>query len=256
MKSIKPILTFAIVALCCFYHFSCTKDDNSARAVENLTTENRNSTPTVDYVNEICEGEESNFIFNFSGTRNVFIDLNTDGVWVNIHTAIAVTTGYSWSKQFGEGSYTLRFRTTGGFSPPFTSVGELNVKLCCNLQGNSFYGLTFENYCDTLKAATYIFSSEKGEHYFKIQGGLTNFVLGEPTVFCNPSNLICKIVKPGKSSNRIITVEGALETCTFATINIFWKSSNQGSNITGNWTVKDSNGNDLAPEIAPLLCNY
>jgi hypothetical protein len=37
-------------------------------------------------------------------------------------------------------------------------------------------------------------------------------------------------------------------------IRITWNSTNSGGIITGSWSVKDANGNDIAPEVAGLSC--
>ena len=60
---------------------------------------------------------------------------------------------------------------------------------------------------------------------------------------------------PGGSTNRVIKVEGNVGECETITIRITWNSTNSGGIITGSWSVKDSNGVEVAPAVAGLTCN-
>jgi hypothetical protein len=148
----------------------------------------------------------------------------------------------------------------GGVSVLFNSSYSL-IGLCpaCTLDGNSFTGAAVE--CGAAREANYTFSSEDGVGYFKMQGGLTNFTVADAvvTIFDGTDDVTIDytIVQntPGFSSNRVISVEGALGTCSSIRVNITWGSTNSDGIITGEWTVVDANGDELAPAVADLSCN-
>jgi len=110
--------------------------------------------------------------------------------------------------------------------------------------------------CGNQREAVYTFTSEEAVSYFKIQGGLTNFTGADAVVtVTGGSNITQWQGTPGGSSNRIIKVEGNIGECETITIHITWNSTNSGGVITGSWSVKDSNGIELAPAVAGLTCN-
>jgi hypothetical protein len=126
----------------------------------------------------------------------------------------------------------------------------------CEYDGNSFSGAAGAGSCDDTRSATYTFSSEDGEDYIKIQGGLNNFTSENATVTVTGGTLINQDQwTPGMSSNRIILVEASLDECEALTVHIEWNSSNGDSEITGTWSAKDENGVDLAPAVTDLSCN-
>ena len=127
-------------------------------------------------------------------------------------------------------------------------------------------------YCGTSREAVFTFKSKDAHDYIKIQGGLTDFTDPDATVYINgtvvdfnttsadgwaqgtANGYIVGQRTPGGSSNRNIRVEGGSAECDELVIHIVWASSNAGGVITGSWSVKDSNGTELAPAVAGLTC--
>ena len=138
----------------------------------------------------------------------------------------------------------------------------MNLSCSYNLYGicanrgceTSFTGVTSD--CDNqLREAVYTFTSAEDLSYFKIQGGLTNFTGGSAEVTVDGGITIDDQWTPGGSTNRVIKVEGSVTACETITIRIKWSSTNSGGIITGNWSVKDQNGVEIAPAVAGLTCN-
>jgi hypothetical protein len=150
---------------------------------------------------------------------------------------------------------------------PFTIYQEgqnspMNLSCSYNLYGvcanrgceTSFTGETID--CDNqLREAVYTFTSAEDLSYFKIQGGLTNFTGGSAEVTVDGGITTDDQWTPGGSTNRVIKVEGSVTACETITIRIKWSSTNSGGIITGNWSVKDQNGVEIAPAVAGLTCN-
>lgn len=109
--------------------------------------------------------------------------------------------------------------------------------------------------CGTQREAVYTFTSEEALDYIKIQGGLTNFTGADAVVTVTGGNLTVSQWTPGGSSNRVIRLEGSVDECEEVTIRITWNSTNSGGIITGDWSVKDADGNEIAPYVAGLECN-
>jgi len=124
----------------------------------------------------------------------------------------------------------------------------------CTACETSFEGEAIS--CGTAREAVYTFKSDEDISYFKIQGGLTNFTSSDALVTVTGGNNITTVQStPGGSSNRIIKVEGGISKCSEVTIKITWNSTNSGGVITGNWSVKGSNGVEIASSVAGLECN-
>jgi hypothetical protein len=110
--------------------------------------------------------------------------------------------------------------------------------------------------CGTQREAVYTFTSKDELSYFKMQGGLTNFTGADAIVEVTGGNGInTSQWTVGGSTNRVIKVEGGIGECETITIRITWTSANSGGIITGDWSVKDANGVDIAPSVAGLTCN-
>lgn len=145
----------------------------------------------------------------------------------------------------------------------------------CDIEGNEFSGEAIS--CDDTREAVYKFGSEDGVEYFKIQGGLTNFTGENASVYINGTIVNFNSISDdgwntgvvgdftigqrtpgasptGGSSNRNIRIEGGLESCNELEVKILWNSSNSGGTITGDWSVKDGGGIELAPTILGLTC--
>ncbi|MES1216644.1 MAG: hypothetical protein ABUT20_14105 [Bacteroidota bacterium] len=170
---------------------------------------------------------------------------------------------------------TLAIRQEGQNSPVDLS-GTYNLYEVCpaaKVCETSFTGEAIS--CGTSREVVYKFSSKDGVSYFKMQGGLTNFTGTNATVYINgkvvdfnsevtegASTWITGTVdsytigqrSPGGSSNRNIRVIGGLSGCSEVIVRIVWNSTNSGGIITGDWSVKDAHGADLATAIAGLQC--
>ena len=143
-----------------------------------------------------------------------------------------------------------------GQNSPMNLSCSYNLYGVCANRGceTSFTGETID--CDNqLREAVYTFTSAEDLSYFKIQGGLTNFTGGSAEVTVDGGITIDDQWTPGGSTNRVIKVEGSVTACETITIRVKWSSTNSGGIITGNWSVKDQNGVEIAPAVAGLTCN-
>ena len=109
--------------------------------------------------------------------------------------------------------------------------------------------------CGNQREAIYTFTSANDQDYIKIQGGLTNFTGANAEVIVSDPALQVSQWTPGGSTNRVIKVEGSVDACQTITITIRWNSTNSGGIITGDWSVKDGDGIELATPVAGLTCN-
>ena len=191
----------------------------------------------------------------------------------------------SWSGSFGEaGTYVFRTKHNGN-DGNCDGQGGQNTAGECSFSGNRFCCFVIEAveacqtsftgeafFCGLEREAAFTFTSKDAHDYIKIQGGLTNFTGEDATVYINGT--VVEFSTPsadgwvegtvngytvgqrtqGGSSNRNIRVEGGVTECDELVIRIVWASSNAGGVITGSWSVKDSNGVELAPPVAGLTC--
>lgn len=127
------------------------------------------------------------------------------------------------------------------------------IGLCPEGCETSFTGEAIS--CGSAREAIYTFTADTDQEYIKIQGGLTNFTGEDAIISVSGGNLSYSQSTPGGSSNRVIKVEGSVSECETIIVHITWNSTNNGGIITGNWSVKDSNGVELAPSIAGLECD-
>lgn len=184
------------------------------------------------------------------------------------------TAGYLFRVQYNTGNASGNGCTGGQppYSAGFSTELCVGVEQCegCQYEGNEFNGTAVS--CSESREAVYTFGSEDGVGYFKMQGGLTNFTGANATVYINGTEVNFNSTSgdgwltgtvdgytigqrtPGGSSNRNIRVEGSLGTCTGVIVRIVWTSTNSGGIITGDWSVKDAGGVDLAPSIDGLTC--
>jgi hypothetical protein len=158
----------------------------------------------------------------------------------------------------------------GGVSTTISTTYDL-IPPCCTYTGEVFTGQAV-SCAQTGREAIYTFGSQNGLGYFKIQGGLTNFTGDDANVFINGIQVDFDAVStdgwaqgvvggytvgqrdPGNSSNRNIRIEGSLGVCADVVVKIVWNSTNTGGYITGDWTVKDVAGVELAPGVPDLYC--
>jgi len=140
-----------------------------------------------------------------------------------------------------------------GQGPPVTFNVSYNlIGICDDGCETEFSGEALS--CGNQREATYTFRADELKDYIKIQGGLTNFTGADAVVEVSGGNLTVSQWTPGGSTNRVIKVEGSVDECEEITIHITWNSTNSGGIITGNWSVKDSDGVDIAPELEGLFC--
>jgi hypothetical protein len=177
------------------------------------------------------------------------------------------TSDLSWNGSLAEvGTYIYRTKHNAS-DANCDGLGGSNQSGNCSFSGNQVYCFMIEAIdpcqteftgeaisCGTSRQAVYTFTSENDESYIKIQGGLTNFTGADAVVTVSGASLTVTQSTPGGSSNRIIKLEGAVTACQEVTITITWNSSNSGGIITGDWSVKNAAGVDLAPAVAGLQC--
>ena len=146
------------------------------------------------------------------------------------------------------------FLQIAGNGPQATFDVSYNLFGVCNDCATSFTAEAIS--CGQSREALYTFKSDTDLSYFKIQGGLTNFTGADAVVTVTGGNGVTKTQRtPGRSSNRVITVEGGITKCSEVTIRVTWNSTNTGGIITGDWSVLTDNLN-VAPNAIPgLTCN-
>ncbi|HLF52664.1 hypothetical protein [Flavobacterium sp.] len=214
---------------------------------------NNNFSKTVDikYFNT-----ETHFILQVKSTKG-WSDLVINGVssWTGGNVAPNVWETYSYPLDEGWQACDLEsftLQVTGNGPQANFNVSYSLIGLCGGCE-TSFIGEPIS--CDETREAVYTFTSEEDLGYIKIQGGLTNFTGQDAIITVLGGNLTASQSTPGGSSNRIIKVEGSATACEPVTIHVTWNSSNSGGIITGNWSVKNSNGDEVAPSVAGLECN-
>ena len=108
--------------------------------------------------------------------------------------------------------------------------------------------------CNSNRHVTFTYTAGGDYDAIVIQGGLTHF-----TSVCSKSStggLVENTTHPSvTNSNANVTrwETSDVEECDVFTVTINWNSTNGDPLITGQWTVKDGDGNTLA-SIAPLTC--
>lgn len=216
---------------------------------------------------EICLGDAVTVTFDNgynNNCGNMQIQMSSDGgeTWVQVAmgTPIGGILEYSFTPA-DEGYYLFRgkWNATGqGCSSTGTNISFAQsltlfplsvVSDCCEL---GFEGVAVS--CDDTREVIYTFTADEDMSFIKIQGGLTNFTGGDAVVEVSGGNLTIDQWTPGGSSNRIIRLQGSVTACETVTIRILWNFSNSGNVITGSWSVKDSEGLELAPVINGLTC--
>lgn len=141
-----------------------------------------------------------------------------------------------------------------GQNSPIDMTGNYKLfPVCAARCATAFEGKAIA--CGTEREAEYTFTSTEDLSYIKIQGGLTNFTGDDAIVTITGGDLTATQSTPGGSSNRVIKIEGSVTACQKITINIKWNSTNSGGIITGSWSVKGSNGTEVAPAVAGLECH-
>lgn len=212
--------------------------------------------PNSKTIDIIYYNTETDFVIKVKSTKS-WSDLEIDGtsVWTG-GTVAANTWGvYSYPLDIDwEACDVTNFelKVIGSGPQAIFNVSYSLIGLCegCDTE---FIGQAIT--CETEREAIYKFTSADALDYIKIQGGLTNFTGSDAEVIVTGGNLIDTQSTNGGSSNRVIKIEGSVDSCEEITIRIRWNSTNSGGIITGNWSVKDANGNELAPSVDGLECD-
>lgn len=200
---------------------------------------------------------EQHFVLEVQST-NGWSDLVIDGVSMWVDGPVAANQVGTLYLDLGTGwnacdlkEFTLQ---VAGNGPPATFPVSYNLIGICPPCETGFTGTAIS--CGAEREVNYEFTSEEGASYFKMQGGLTNFTGADAVVtVTGGSEVTIGQWTPGQSSNRIISVEGAIGACETVKVNIKWNSTNSGSVITGDWSVKDAEGNPLAEDVSELTCS-
>ena len=236
----------------------CIEDQNyfidSQQVIKSWGGQNQNNnskTVDIEYYNT-----ETHFVLRVKST-NGWSDLVINGVtsWVNAPVSPNVWGTYTYPLAQGWEACDLESFTLSvtGNGPPAQFIVTYNLFEVCSGCEIGFFGDAIS--CGTEREANYTFTADADMDYIKIQGGLTNFTGADAVVTVVGGNLTQSQSTPGGSSNRIIKVEGSVSACETITINVKWNSSNSGGVITGDWSVKDSNGLEVAPSISGLECD-
>lgn len=199
----------------------------------------------------------TDFVLKVKSTEG-WSDLVIDGVSSWTGGAVAANTWGTYTIPLASGwkacdlkSFELKVTKVG--NPAEFDVAYNLFGLCPECE-TSFTGEAIS--CSTAREAVFTFKSDKDISSFKIQGGLTNFTGDDADITVTGGTNITKgQLTPGGSSNRVIKVEGGIAKCSEVTIKITWNSTNTGGVITGSWSIKDSNGVEIAPSVAGLECN-
>jgi hypothetical protein len=211
-------------------------------------------TVDIEYYNTATD-----FILKVKSTEG-WSDLKIDGVsfWVNKNPVAANAWGIvtiplsSGWKACDAKSFALQVAGNGPQAVFDVSYSLFGV--CPDACATAFTGQAIS--CGTSREAVYTFKSDTDLSYFKIQGGLTNFTGADAVVtVTGGTNTTTTQTIPGKSSNRVITVEGGISKCSEITIRVTWNSTNTGGVITGDWSVSTNNLNVAPAPIPGLTCN-
>jgi hypothetical protein len=213
---------------------------------------------------------ERGYILAADGITKIYKDLTCSSgslLWEEFVSFQCYTNDASWTGTLHEaGSYVFRTKHNAA-DGNCDGLGGNNQTGNCSFSGNQFYCFVIEAVatcetsftgdavsCGNDREAVYSFTSKDPLGYIKIQGGLTNFTGADAVVTINGGNLVSTQSTPGGSSNRVIKIEGSVAACETITITIRWNSTNSGGIITGDWSVKDANGVEVAPFVAGLTC--
>lgn len=261
--SLSTICTAAFVA----FMVGCSETEPTETFVARTT----NAGSYITYSEqEICLGDPATICFNNhynNNCGNIALQMQSPGsaTWVQVATGTPVNGElcYTFTPTVA-GSYNFRGRWNATGGPSCSSTGA-NIgfaagtatfplvvnAVCCE---TAFTGEAIS--CDATREAEFRFSSDVAISYFKMQGGLTNFTGADAVVTVTGGNDITVAQwSPGGSSNRVIRVEGGIDECDEVVVHITWNSTNSGGIITGQWSVKDADGADIAPPVAGLTCN-
>jgi len=144
----------------------------------------------------------------------------------------------------GTFNYTV---TTTGTCKFATATGTITVITCgCEIE------MTGSVACGSgTRTATFTFKAKDAGNYV-IQGGLTAFT--SDVVTTNDGGLILNTTHPSAGGPaNVQRLEGHINACQTVTITVTWNSTNDDTNVTGQWTAV-LNGIGLVASVGPLQC--
>lgn len=212
-----------------------------------------------------CLGEEVTVTFdNLYGNNcgNTQIQQWIGGEWIQVAMGTPVNGELSYvftPAAAGEYRFRAKWSATGGPSCSntganigFTEEDPLEVVVCgCDNELSAVVSCS-EDACN--RSVTFTYTAGDDVDAIVIQGGLTHF-----TTICTATatgGLVQNLTHPSLlNSNANVTrwEASGVEECDEFTVTITWTSTNNAALITGEWTVKDGNGNALA-YLCPLDC--
>lgn len=225
--------------------WSCEKEVESFENDLTLKKASVQSASTLSYDETACVGESHLFTLVAATGLNLQVQAElAPGVWTQIFQVSSSTVSTnSFDYIFtAPGTINIRYKVGGG---GYTAGKPIVVENCgcetkldavtsCDVDGN--------------RTATFTFTAAEAGS-FKLQGGLTNFTSELFDVVASTGEVSSRI--PGKSSNRVITVEGSVEACETVTVVVSWNSTNNDDTITGEWSVElDGNKVLVVDEMA------
>jgi hypothetical protein len=186
--------------------------------------------------------------------------------WEVVVNAQCYTSDLSWSGSLAEaGTYIYRTKHNAS-DGNCDGLGAGNTKGDCSFSGNQVYNFTIEGVnpceteftgevvsCSSTRQVVYHFTSGNDEN-ITIQGPLTNFTGADANVTVTGASLSVSQSPGAGSTSRNIKLEGAVTACQEVTITVSWYTSNTATMVTGDWSVKNAAGIELAPAVASLEC--
>src|SRR5687768_5293840 len=256
------LMTLCAIVMIAFTMTSCQNEDLATPG--NKITQR---TPHFSYSpsNPACLGEAVTVTFDNlynNNCGNTQIQQWINGEWIQVAMGTPVNGDLSYTftpSAVGEYRFRGKWNATGGPSCSntganigFTEEEPLEVIVCgCD------DALTAEVACTAdacNRTVTFTYTAGDDVDAIVIQGGLTHF-----TTICTATatgGLVQNTTHPSvTNSNANVTRWEAtgVEACDEFTVTITWTSTNNAAEITGQWTVKDGDGNLLA-YVCPLDC--
>lgn len=264
--NVFPVFSLFMALL---FFASCNKDELSLNDLSNRAA------PAFTYSPSPGTTGDSVFVTFYAGNdaNCGHVQIQMDGPeeddWVQVLSPVTPEDGYVYHAFIPEvpGEYNFRAKYTRTGNPKscdYENTGWVEAETLLLVEGDSTNGdTTALDSCETLftgevvtcdssaREVVYTFVSDEDLDYFKIQGGLTSGVDGDPEVTVVGTDADVSIRTPGNSTNRIIKIEGSAVACDTITITVSWTSTKNGAYITGDWSVS---GDDEELEVEELEC--
>ena len=266
--NVFPIFFFFFATL---FFASCNKDELSLNDLTNRAAPAFTYSPGTGTLGDsvyvtFYAGNDAN-----CGHVQVQMDGPEDDEWVEVVSPVTPEDGYVYYAFVPdvEGEYNFRGKYTRTGNPnscDYESTGWFEAETLLLVEGDTTNGDTTSlDSCESLftgevitcdssaREVVYTFVSAEDLDYFRIQGGLTSGVDGDPEVTVDGTDADVSIRTPGNSSNRIIKIEGSAVACDTITITVAWTSTKNGTHITGDWSVSGDDEDDEL-EVEELEC--